>query len=87
MFETLINLIVASILALIPAAPAAAPAPAAPAPVAVVAPAPEPVATIAGTPVPSDLSCEEDEVIALLPSPYPMGVDYDAIGCVHIDSL
>jgi hypothetical protein len=87
MIETLINLIVASILALIPAAPAAAPAPAAP--VAVVAPAPamQPTSTIAGTPVPFGLSCEEDEVISLLPSPYPMGVEYDAIGCVHIDSL
>lgn len=47
----------------------------------------QPTSTIAGTPVPFGLSCEEDEVIALLPSPYPLGVDYDAIGCVHIDAL
>jgi hypothetical protein len=49
-------------------------------------PAPE-VATIAGTEVPSNLHCEEDEVISLLPSPFPPGVDFDKIGCVHIDVI
>jgi hypothetical protein len=89
MFESLINLIVASILALLPtSAPAPAPAPAPVAPV--VAPAPvamPPVSTIGGVEVPYGLDCEEDEVIYLLPSPHPLGVDYDAIGCVHVDSL
>jgi hypothetical protein len=67
--------------------PAPAPAPEVVTPPTTIAPPPPVVSTIGGAAVPYGLDCEEDEVIALLPSPYEPGIDYDEVGCVHIDTF
>jgi len=73
MFETLINLIFATIALLFPQPE---PAPVTLAPAQVIE---RPVSTIGGTPVPYGLKCVEDHVI------YFTGID--TLDCVHIDNL